>query len=47
MENIYDWSLVNIAYLEVLGNHRLARSALGTDGLALGRLVEIKCIAAR
>lgn len=47
MENISDWSLMNIAYLGALGNHRPARSALGTYGLASGSLVEIECIAAR
>lgn len=42
-----EWGEMNIAYLEALGNHRPARSALGASGLALGGSVEIECIAAR
>ncbi len=42
-----EWSLMNVAYLEALGDHRPARSALGASGLALGGSVEIECIAAR
>ncbi len=42
-----EWGEMNIAYLEALGEHRPARSALGASGLALGGSVEIECIAAR
>lgn len=42
-----EWGEMNIAYLEALGDHRPARSALGASGLALGGSVEIECIAAR
>ena len=42
-----EWGEMNIAYIEALGDHRPARSALGANGLALGGSVEIECIAAR
>ena len=42
-----EWGEMNIAYIEALGDHRPARSALGASGLALGGSVEIECIAAR
>ncbi|MFT5691551.1 MAG: 2-iminobutanoate/2-iminopropanoate deaminase [Oceanicoccus sp.] len=42
-----EWAEMNIAYLEALGDHRPARSAFGSSGLALGGSVEIECIAAR
>ncbi len=45
--NMDEWAEMNIAYLEALGDHRPARSALGANGLALGGSVEIECIAAR
>ena len=41
------WADMNVAYLEALGDHRPARSALGANGLALNGSVEIECIAAR
>lgn len=41
------WGQMNVAYLEALGDHRPARSAVGASGLALGGSVEIECIAAR
>jgi len=41
------WGDMNIAYIEALGDHRPARSALGANGLALNGSVEIECIAAR
>ena len=45
--NMDEWADMNVAYLEALGDHRPARSALGASGLALGGSVEIECIAAR
>jgi len=42
-----EWAEMNIAYIEALGDHRPARSALGANGLALNGAVEIECIAAR
>lgn len=45
--NMDEWGEMNVAYIEALGDHRPARSALGANGLALGGSVEIECIAAR
>ena len=47
LANMDDWGEMNIAYIEALGDHRPARSALGVNGIALGGRVEIECIAAR
>jgi len=47
LDDIGDWQQMNIAYLQALGMHRPARSALGADGLALNAKVEIECIASR
>ncbi|MEH6558094.1 MAG: RidA family protein [Oceanicoccus sp.] len=47
LRDMNEWALMNVAYLEALGDHRPARSALGASGLALGGSVEIECIAAR
>jgi reactive intermediate/imine deaminase len=47
LDDIREWSQMNVAYLDALGEHRPARSALGADGLALGAKVEIDCIATR
>lgn len=40
------WPDFNEIYVEFFGGHRPARSAFGTDGLALGAAVEIECVAA-
>jgi len=45
--NMDEWGDMNVAYIEALGDHRPARSALGANGLALGGSVEIECIAVR
>lgn len=47
LRDMAEWGAMNVAYLEALGDHRPARSALGASGLALGGSVEIECIAAR
>ena len=47
LRDMAEWKDMNVAYLEALGDHRPARSALGASGLALGGSVEIECIAAR
>ena len=47
LRDMTEWKDMNMAYLEALGDHRPARSALGANGLALGGSVEIECIAAR
>lgn len=47
LANMDEWAEMNEAYVEALGDHRPARSALGASGLALGGAVEIECMAAR
>jgi len=42
-----EWGAMNVAYIEALGEHRPARSALGANGLALNSKVEIECMAVR
>lgn len=44
LDNIADWPKFNAIYTPYFGAGRLpARSALGTDGLAGGALVELEC----
>ena len=45
MDNIDDWGAMNEAYVTFWDGPPPARSALGADGLALGALLEIECIA--
>ncbi len=45
LAHMSQWRLMNEAYVEVFGDHRPARSALGASDLALGAEVEIECIA--
>ena len=45
MDDMSQWSRFNAIYVEYFGDRRPARSALGTDGLALGAAVEIECTA--
>lgn len=45
LRDINEWGLMNESYIDAFGNHRPARSALGSSGLALGGAVEIECIA--
>ena len=46
IENMSDWAAFNRVYIGYFKPGRLpARSALGADGLALGALVEVECIA--
>jgi 2-iminobutanoate/2-iminopropanoate deaminase len=47
LSDMDQWADMNVAYLEALGTHRPARSALGSSGLALGGSVEIECIGVR
>ena len=47
LDDMSRWGEMNIAYIEALGEHRPARSAVGVSGLALNGSVEIECIAAR
>lgn len=47
LDNMADWPRFNAAYVPYFEGKRLpARSAFGTDGLALGAPVEVECIAA-
>ena len=46
LENMADWAAFNRVYVTYFRPERLpARSAFGADGLALGALVEVECIA--
>jgi reactive intermediate/imine deaminase len=45
LEDISEWSAFNEVYKEFFTNNYPARSAFGTDGLALGARLEVECIA--
>ena len=46
LENMADWPAFNQVYVTYFADGKYpARSAFGTDGLALGALVEVECIA--
>ncbi len=45
LADISDWSAMNEVYIEYFSVKPPARSALGANGLALGALTEIECIA--
>ena len=45
LADIKDWAEMSKAYVNFFPNHKPARSAFGTTGLALGALVEIECMA--
>ena len=46
LDNIADWPAFNNVYVTYFPNGRFpARSAFGADGLALGALLELECIA--
>ena len=45
IEDIAEWSAMNEVYVTFFPGHKPARSAFGADGLALGALVEIECLA--
>ncbi len=44
--DINDWAEMSKEYMTFFPNHKPARSAFGTTGLALGAAVEIECMAA-
>lgn len=47
LDDMADWPRFNAAYLPYFKGKRLpARSAFGTDGLALGAPLEVECVAA-
>jgi 2-iminobutanoate/2-iminopropanoate deaminase len=45
MADMAEWPRMNTVYSTYFPNHKPARSAFGTNGLALGARVEIECIA--
>lgn len=45
LADIKDWADMSKEYVKFFPNHKPARSAMGTSGLALGALVEIECMA--
>ena len=46
LENMADWPKFNAIYIGYFGEGPLpARSAFGADGLALGALIELECLA--
>ena len=47
LADMKDWPAFNVIYREFFTAPYPARSALGANGLALGALVEVECIAAR
>jgi 2-iminobutanoate/2-iminopropanoate deaminase len=47
LASMNEWGAINLAYIEALGSHRPARSALGASGLTLNSKVQIKCILIR
>ncbi|MGK0221878.1 MAG: 2-iminobutanoate/2-iminopropanoate deaminase [Limisphaerales bacterium] len=46
IQDMAQWPAMNAVYLTYFPNHKPARSAVGANGIALGGLVEIECIAA-
>jgi 2-iminobutanoate/2-iminopropanoate deaminase len=45
MADMAEWPRMNEVYATYFPRHKPARSAFGTNGLALGARVEIECIA--
>ncbi len=45
IDDISQWGIFNEEYIKFFSTHKPARSAFGTDGLALGAAVEVECIA--
>jgi enamine deaminase RidA (YjgF/YER057c/UK114 family) len=45
LADIKDWSAMNDIYVTFFRSHRPARSAFGTNGLALGARLELECMA--
>jgi 2-iminobutanoate/2-iminopropanoate deaminase len=43
--DINDWAAMSAEYVKFFPNHKPARSAFATTGLALGARVEIECLA--
>ena len=47
LADIREWAAMNEVYVTFFGSHRPARSAFGTNGLALGARLELECMAVR
>ena len=47
LANINEWGAMNLAYIEALGRHHPARSAMDAIGLTLNSKVEVTCISIR
>jgi 2-iminobutanoate/2-iminopropanoate deaminase len=47
LADISEWAAMNAEYVTMFGGHLPARSAFGTNGLALGARLEMECIAHR
>ena len=47
LADIREWDAMNEVYLTFFRSHRPARSAFGTNGLALGARIELECMAVR
>lgn len=46
IQDMAQWPAMNAVYVSYFPHHKPARSAVGANGIALGGLVEIECIAA-
>lgn len=46
LADIGEWAAMNEVYVTFFPSHRPARSAFGTNGLALGARLELECMAA-
>ena len=47
LADIGEWAAMNEVYVTFFRSHRPARSAFGTNGLALGARIELECMALR
>jgi reactive intermediate/imine deaminase len=47
LADMREWGAMNEVYVSFFRSHRPARSAFGTNGLALGARIELECMAVR
>ena len=47
LADMREWDQMNQIYVTFFPSHKPARSAFGTDGLALGARLELECMALR
>ena len=47
LADMREWGAMNEVYVTFFRSHRPARSAFGTNGLALGARIELECMAVR